>query len=400
MFCYIHIPFCQSRCKYCRFSTFVWKADLDKEIYVDYLVKNIENNVIASDNEAIQKMWNNILNGLFHTSQWQNREWHNLLNSIYFWWWTPTSLSNSQLERIIIALKNRFGFDEKIEITLESTIQNITRENLIIWQKIWINRLSIWIQTLNNESLKEIWRPSRKEIINKLNIIENLFRKKCHSLEEGNLPYICFNWISISLDFIIGLPYVKKWELSQDLKFILEKYDFVNHISLYMLEEYYSYPQKWQEISIIEEDYLEEYLLCKNYLEENSFYRYELSNFAKPWFECKHNKSYWDHSEVIAFWLWSHWFLDWARYAYPDNFVDYYSGKLDYKENLTKDDLFLEKVMFGLRTSWITEVIYKKLNQEKIKYFVEQKLLDFQDDKLILWDKWVIFVDYIIKEIV
>lgn len=353
MFCYIHIPFCQSRCKYCRFSTFVWKADLDKEIYVNYLVGRI-----------------------------QNSEWQIMLNSIYFWWWTPTSLSNNQLERIILALKNRFGFVKNIEITLETTLINITEENLVRWQKIWVNRLSIWIQTLNNESLKEIWRPSREEIIKKLDIIKNI------------------KSFSISLDFIIWLPYVKKWELLQDLKFIIEKYDFINHISLYMLEEYYDYPKKWQDLSIKEEDFLEEYLLCKNYLDEKWFKRYELSNFAKKWFECKHNKTYWNHENILAFWLWSHWFLDWVRYAYPNNFKNYYSWKLDYKEMLSENDIFLEKIMFGLRTVWLEQEIHKKLNQEKIKYFVEQKLLDFQDDKLILWDKWVVLIDYIIKEIV
>ncbi len=387
MFCYIHIPFCQSRCKYCRFSTFAWKPDLDKEIYVDYLVKNIEN-------------------GVLHTpctlaiSQWQNSESQKTLNSIYFWWWTPTSLSNSQLEKIIIALKNKFSFGKDIEITLETTINNITEENLIIWKKIWINRLSIWIQTLNNESLKEIWRSSKEEIIEKLDIIENLFKKNCHSLEEGNLPCICFNWLSISLDFIIWLPYVKKWELLQDLKFIIEKYDFINHISLYMLEEYYDYPEKWQDLSISEEDFLEEYLLCKNYLEEKWFKRYELSNFAKKWYECKHNKAYWNHKNMLAFWLWAHWFLDWVRYAYPNNFTDYYSWKLDYVEELSNKDLFLEKIMFGLRTIWLEQEIYKKLNQEKTKYFIEQKLLDFKQDKLVLLDNWVVLIDYIIKEIV
>jgi len=371
LFCYIHIPFCQSRCKYCRFSTFAWKADLDKEIYVNNLIGRI-----------------------------QNTESQKKLNSIYFWWWTPTSLNNNQLERIISALKNRFGFDDDIEITLETTINNITEENLIIWQKIWFNRLSIWIQTLNNRSLKEIWRPVKEQIINKLDIIENLFRKNCHSLEEGNLPYICTNWLSVSVDFIIWLPYVKKWETLNDIKFILKNYNFINHISLYMLEEYYDYPKKWQNLSIAEEDFLEEYLICKNYLEKKWFKRYELSNFARAWFECKHNKAYWNHENMLALWLWAHWFLDGIRYANPDNFIDYYSWKLDYKENLTKYDIFLEKVMFWIRTNWLEKEIYKNLNQEKIKYFVGQKLLDFQDDKLTLGDSWVTLIDYIIKEIV
>jgi oxygen-independent coproporphyrinogen-3 oxidase len=145
---------------------------------------------------------------------------------------------------------------------------------------------------------------------------------------------------------------------------------------------------------------LEEYLLCKNYLEAKWFKRYELSNFAKKWFECKHNNAYWNHENMLALWLWSHWFLDWVRYAYSNNFKDFYLWKLDYEENLSINDLFLEKVMFGLRTVWLEQEIYQKLNQEKIKYFIEQKLLDFENKKLILSDNWVVFIDYIMKEIV
>jgi oxygen-independent coproporphyrinogen-3 oxidase len=145
---------------------------------------------------------------------------------------------------------------------------------------------------------------------------------------------------------------------------------------------------------------LEEYLLCKNYLEEKWFNRYELSNFAKKWFDCKHNKAYWNHENMLALWLWAHWFLDWVRYAYSNKFNDYYSWKLDYEEILSKDDLFLEKIMFGLRTAWLEPEIYKKLNQEKINYFIKQNLLDFRQDKLVLLDNWVVLIDYIIKEII
>lgn len=375
MFCYIHIPFCQSRCKYCRFSTFSWKNDLDKKNYVDYLVKVIE------EYKNINKP----------------------LNSIYFWWWTPTSLDNKQLEIIIWALSKKFGFNKDIEISLETKINNITEENLLYWNSLWINRISLWIQTLNNQSLKEIWRQCKEEIINKLDIIkEHLKTPPTHDVRFS--PHLRGNKgdlnLTISLDFIIWLPYVKKWEVLQDIKYIIKSYDFVKHISLYMLEEYYDYPKKWQKLSINEEDFLEEYINCKNYLEKKGFNRYELSNFAKPEFECKHNRAYWDHSDVVAFWLWAHWFIQNTRYAYPNNFKDYYSWIIEYKERLTLDDLFLEKVMFSLRTNWLWEELYEKFDQKKIKYFIKENLLNFQDNKLILCNNWVTLIDYIIKEII
>jgi len=101
----------------------------------------------------------------------------------------------------------------------------ITVENLIWWKKIWINRLSIWIQTLNNDSLTEIWRGNKWDILNALNIIN----------EEW------FN--NVSIDFIIWLPFVNKWEIKENIDFILKEYLFIKHISVYMLEEYYNVPE-------------------------------------------------------------------------------------------------------------------------------------------------------------
>lgn len=355
MFCYIHIPFCESRCKYCRFSTFVENDELKKQFYVDFLVKSIEN----QESELSEKT----------------------LNSIYFWWWTPTSLSNIQLSDIIKSLKERFSFSSDIEITLETTPNNITLKNLEEWYKIWINRLSLWIQTLNDITLKEIWRIDKNWIYEKLKLLKNSSIK------------------NISLDFIIWLPYVKKWETLKDISYILDNYSFVKHISLYMLEDYYDYPKLWQELSIKEEDFLGEYIECKNYLEKKWFYRYELSNFAKKDFQCKHNKAYWNHSNLIAFWLSSHWFINNTRYKYPSTFNKYYTWAIEYEEELWKEDIFLEKVMFWLRTGWLEKDIYNKLNKTKINEFIDSKMLEIKDNKLILQDNWVVILDYIMKEI-
>jgi len=206
--------------------------------------------------------------------------------------------------------------------------------------------------------------------------------------------------VNISLDFIIWLPYVAKGEVLDDLRNILENYKYVKHISLYMLEDYYDYPKTWEQFSIKEEDFLDEYVNCKSYLQEKWFYRYEVSNFAKKWYECKHNKAYWEHKDLVPYWLWAHWFLDNKRYAYSNNFNEYYKWKYDYLEKLNEKDLFLEKVMFWLRTNWLEENIYKKLNTKKINEFVENKMLEFNDEKLILKDKWTVLLDYIIKEII
>jgi oxygen-independent coproporphyrinogen-3 oxidase len=209
------------------------------------------------------------------------------------------------------------------------------------------------------------------------------------------------------------LPNVKKWEIRNDIEFILDNYDFIKHISVYMLEEYYDipedidskfeniiYPNNWNEIWIKDEDYLWEYMEVKEFLKSRGFNSYEISNFAKPWFECKHNKAYWDHSNILAFWLWAHWFINNERYSNSEEFIKYYSWKIDNIEKLSPEDIFLEKVMFQLRTSWLNEEIYNKLDSENIEYFIKNWYLEKKSNKIILLDKWILVMDYILSEII
>ncbi|PIE85358.1 hypothetical protein CSA08_02160 [Candidatus Gracilibacteria bacterium] len=371
-YCYIHIPFCESKCKYCRFSSIGSIQKLQIEKYVNHLCCEIELSNFGNSN---------------------------LLGSIYFGGGTPSTLNNKQIADILKSLKSKYTFDKNIEISLESTPQNIKMENLLHWENLGINRISIGIQSLNNKALKEIGRKSKEEIINSLNII-NTFLLKIN------------REIVISIDFIIGLPYVKKGGVLEDIKFILNKYKFINHISVYMLEDYYeksedtnssyekiTYPNSWQNLGISEKYYLGEYSEIKKYLEGKSFYAYEVSNFSKFNKECKHNKAYWNHSNILAYGLGANGFIDNIRYKNSDKFQEYYKGEGIFKEKISKNDLFLEKVMFQLRTSGLEKDIYSKLNQEKIKYFIQEKLLKKDSGKIILTNKGILLLDYIIREL-
>ena len=144
MFVYIHIPFCESKCKYCRFASFWWLQELKINKYVNYLIKEI-NPPIPNPFPPREKVDKKSL------------------KTIYFWWWTPSVLKIEQLEEIInlINLKKH----KKVEITLETTPSNLTENNLIWWKNIWINRISIWVQSLNNDTLKEIWRGNKWDIL-------------------------------------------------------------------------------------------------------------------------------------------------------------------------------------------------------------------------------------------
>jgi len=351
-YCYIHIPFCESKCKYCRFAS-VWSIQKIKiKKYLEKLITDINN----SDKKI------------------------NRLKSIYFWWWTPSTLSIPDLELIINNLKDKFWFENNIEITLETTPNKVSQENIIWWKGIWINRISIWVQTLNNDSLIEIWRGNKWDTIGALD----------------NIKKIWFN--NVSIDFIIWLPHVKKWETKKDIEYILDNYLFVKHISVYMLEDHY-YPWNWKEVSISEDDFLWEYIEIKNFLEKKWFNRYEISNFACDWCDCSHNKAYWDHSDILAFGLWSHWFFDNERYSYSDKFEEFYNDII-IKEKLNENDTFLEKVMFWLRTSWLEKNIYEKLDNKKIQELVNSWYLRIENWVLSLENKGVLVQDFILGEII
>ncbi|MFK7779632.1 MAG: radical SAM family heme chaperone HemW [Candidatus Gracilibacteria bacterium] len=352
-FCYIHIPFCTSKCKYCHFASFGNLNEVKVALYVEHLLDEINNNKMDFNN----------------------------LKSIYFGGGTPSVLSIKQLGSIIKALKNKYNFDKKIEINLEATPITITKENIISWKKIGINRLSIGIQTLNNDSLIEIGRGKKGDIIGAL----------------GNINQIGFD--NVSVDFIIGLPHVKKGGIKKEIKYILDNYTFIKHISVYMLEEQY-YPGNWDDLSINEKDYLEEYIEISNFLKNKGFNKYEVSNFALSGYECIHNKAYWDHSNILAFGLGAHGFINNIRYSNSEKFVDYYLGKQKSEEKLIANDLFLEKVMFQLRTNGLTKKTYEKLDTDKINYFIEEKYLEKKSDKIILSDKGVLVLDYILGKIV
>ena len=366
MYSYIHIPFCESKCKYCRFAS-IWLLNQKLvDIYIWYLLKEIKSYNLSKSK----------------------------LKSVYFWGWTPSILSKNQLEKILYTLKDTFWFEENIEISLETTPQNISISNLEDWYNLWINRLSFWIQTLNNKSLKEINRTDYETIISSLEILKSSKIK------------------NISSDFIIWLPHVWYLETTKDIEFLLKNYPYFKHISVYMLEDYYdvenentdiyekiTYPNDWKSLWTSEEQISKEYFMIYELLQKKWFLKYELSNFSKPWFECHHNKSYWNHSDVIWFWLWAHSFVNNTRFANFDDFKWYYTLEKSYIEKLNNNDLFIEKIMFCLRTNWIDITDLSKLNNQSINDFISKNYLIKTKNKIILNPEFSHFLDYILKEI-
>lgn len=363
MFCYIHIPFCETKCSYCRFVSMSNYTQLQIQLYVESLCKQIQNPTFL-DELKIERV---------HLGK--------PLSSVYFGWGTPSILSNLQLKQIVDACRNTYWFSGNIEITLESTPQNITLANINSWKKMWVTRISLWVQSLNNKTLAEIGRYKKQHVLNALSRLEKT------------------NFQNVSIDFIIGLPYVKKWELAQDIELLLVRFSCIKHVSVYMLEEY-SYPKSWKQNSLDESEFETEYTQVQTLLKKYKIHRYELSNFAKKWYECTHNQAYWNHSHMLAFWLDAHGYIGNYRYAMEKNFRDFYSFKLAYKDEIWEQERMIEKIMFWLRTSGIWDELSWYLDEKKVAECIQNKLLKKTKSRMILTKKGVPLLDYILKEII
>lgn len=350
---YIHIPFCEEKCRYCRFALTTNLDDVKVAFYISFLVKEIE---------KFEYSWKEI-------------------ESIYFWWWTPWVLKIKYLEKIFEILRKKFNLKENLEINFETTPQKVTLENIKSWQKLWINRLSMWVQSFNPQTLKEVTRKDSKEII-----------KAFENLEKSSFD-------NVNIDFIIWLPYSQKWDISRDIKKALDLCEKIKHISVYMLEDY-NYPKRWENICMEKSLFEDEYQQAFEVLKKEWFERYELSNFAKKGFESQHNRWYRKHDEMIWFWLDAHSFINSERFANSSNFAKYYRWEIAYREKIWEKEKFQEMVIFSLRMWWFHKKLAEKLDKKWLEEMIENKLLDNSENMIKLTKKWTPLLDFILSKII
>ncbi len=353
MYNYIHIPFCRQKCKYCKFAlTPRWQR-----IQLDRYLGALES--------EIREFF-----------AWRKEN----LESIYFGGGTPSVLEISDISRILSVFRESGMFSENIEIILEANPEDISFEYVEGLKNIWVNRLSLGIQTLNEKSLSEIGRKPQNTIYCAL-----------ESLETSGFQ-------NVNMDFIIGLPYVKKWETIENIQELLGKYSCIKHVSIYMLEED-RYPVNWKKVSLSKNDFEEEFLAIREFLWKQGFIHYELSNFARPWFESEHNQSYWNHKNYRGFGLAAASFLDGKRFTQSTSFDGYYTGKIIDEELLTNEQMQLEEIMFRFRTFRGVPVSWLQ-NKQKLEEFLTAGHVRRIDKEIFLNPTWIFILDYIMAELI
>ncbi|AYD40990.1 oxygen-independent coproporphyrinogen III oxidase [Clostridium fermenticellae] len=307
---YIHIPFCKQKCLYCDFPSYSGKENIMTD-YAEALAQDIEESLVKRR-----------------------------VNTIFIGGGTPTYLS-LEAWKIISKAISKLDKSDDLEFTVECNPGTITHEKLELFKNIGVNRLSIGLQSWQDNLLKKIGR------IHTLEDFKNSF-KLSRNFE--------FNNINVDLMFALPEQTLNDWieTLNNVIKLKPE------HISCYSLiiEEGTCFYQMYNnnKLKIPDEDVERKmYNYTLNFLRENGYFQYEISNFAKPGLECKHNLVYWDDKEYIGCGAAAHSYIDKMRYHRTKNVEKYIeqanTGNLIKEElhnNSLKDDI--EEFMFmGLR---------------------------------------------------
>jgi oxygen-independent coproporphyrinogen-3 oxidase len=306
---YLHVPFCMHLCNYCDF----YKRKLEFR------------------DKQFEEFHQFLKDSLLRHEQFLNQEgirWAPL-ETVYLGGGTP-SLWGEDGARFFYdhLLPERQG--PQTEFTMEIDPGTWTPEMLESWTKVGLNRISVGTQSLDPKFLKVLDRV--------------------HSLEDTKnfLHYLDQNNWNFSLDFLLGAPYSKekKRDIKNELDLLLEHSP--KHISLYILNARSKYPHIQ---NMPEDGYIrDEYLLVSDYLKKSGFHHYEVSNFALPGFESKHNLRYWRGQNVAALGPTGTGYIQLnvekaIRYKWKVTHADFEIEELGPKE------LSLEKMYLSLRTS-------------------------------------------------
>ena len=347
---YVHIPFCKKKCDYCDFISYCNKDNLIED-YVQAVKAEIQSQNIKPE-----------------------------ITTIYIGGGTPSYIDSKYIIEILEKIKEK-NVSSNAEITIEVNPGTVTKEKLEDYIKSGINRISIGLQTTNDELLKQIGR-----IHNFTQFLETYKLAKKVGFKN------------INVDLMLGLPNQRIKDLKESLEQIIKLKP--KHISVYSLivEDGTPIANKIEkgEMQLPDEE-LERnmYWFVKNTLELNGFIHYEISNFAKKGYEAKHNLNCWNQKEYIGIGASAHSYRDITRYSNTENIEEYIENVNNGNFNRNKiihevqkeDDAKKEFMLLGLR-----KIKGVDINQFKNKfgdnpiYLFRNELKKLTDERLLMID--------------
>lgn len=373
---YIHIPFCVKKCAYCDFLSGPQNGETIEK-YVNMIIREIS---------AHKELYVD-----------------NVVTTIFFGGGTPSVLSGIQMMKIMKALRTAFIISRDAEISMEANPGTVTKEKLEAYKEAGINRISFGLQSANNEDLK---------VLGRIHTFEEF-------LESFNMAREC-GFHNLNVDLISAIPKqtLKDWE--ESLKKIINLNP--EHISAYSLiiEEGTLFFELYGEGSEGEKDLPGEeeerliYHRTEELLKQAGYHRYEISNYAKPEKECKHNLGYWERKNYLGIGLGAASLIDNVRYNNTDDLKIYLENadRLEMiqgnKECLSKIEQMEEFIFLGLRKMRGISIIefekkFGKTLQEcygkNIERMQQADLVEISGDYLKLTQKGIDISNYVFAEI-
>lgn len=281
---YVHIPYCLSKCRYCDFYSLGGSRQVP-DAYIDALLAE----------------WHRAKN-TFHLGQ---------PDTLYFGGGTPSLMSPAQAARLIDAFSPLSG----AEITLEANPETVTPESLRAFRKAGVNRLSIGVQTARDDSLKRLGRPHTAQ-------------QARTALEAAHAA----GFENLSGDIMMALPNYSRDEFDETMKLIAES--GAVHISAYLLKIEEGTPFGLHPPAGLptEDESADFYLYAVDQLEKAGFAQYEISNFARPGYEGRHNLIYWNCENYLGLGPAAHSCIQNRRFYYANHLADFMHGQCTLKE--------------------------------------------------------------------
>lgn len=364
---YVHVPFCKSKCLYCDFTSFRCKSETDVLGYLTALNSEIDNVFDGLDEKKI--------------------------TTVYIGGGTPSVLSETQFKYIVKSLSKHVDLSAVDEFTVECNPESIDEEKLRYYKNVGANRLSIGVQSLNDENLHAIGRLHNAEkAISAVKLASSIFD-------------------NVSVDFIVGLPYDDFSSVENEIAILAP---LVKHVSVYTLQVEENTPLeklvKSGKVSLPDDDTTEDLLaVAMKTLRGLGFERYEISNFAKEGYRSKHNSGYWTREEYYGFGLGASSLVKRKdgefRLKNVENLSEYVAaltrGKSPVEEKIliNENEIKREKIMLGLRLKdGIDESLIadktELINGEYSKFFVRK------DGKISFNDEGMNVSNYILSDLV
>lgn len=370
---YLHIPFCVSKCKYCDFLS-APSGEEQRQIYVERLCRRI-------------RYWSDVIHNYGYE-----------IVSIFVGGGTPSILTEAQITQVFEAVHESFPIREDAEITLEMNPGTDVKDKLPVYRELGINRLSMGLQSADNEELKCLGRIHTYED----------FRQVYQWAREAGFT-------NINVDLMSAIPGQTLESYEDTLRKVADLEP--EHISAYSLiiEEGTPFYERYGEGRHVEELPDEDierqmYVRTGEILEDYGYHRYEISNYAKDGYECRHNLGYWDRKEYLGLGAGASSLMDHIRWKEPDHIGPSTGLVLEEREDFTrlrrKDEM--EEFMFlGLRKiNGVSEYDFYKsfrvsmdeIYKESIENLIKEGLLVREEERIRLTDRGIDLSNYALSQ--